>query len=51
MRPVPARSFPTLIFSRQKKFAEIFPSRYNTKTRGGFQGFFKNPRARLLPGV
>jgi len=30
MRPVIAHSFPTLIFSRLKKPAEIFPYRYNT---------------------
>ena len=51
MRSVIASSFPTLIFSRQKKIAEIFPYLHNTKTQGGFLKFLKNPRARLLPGV
>ena len=43
--------FPDLNLFTLKKFAEIFSYRYNTKTRGGFLEFFKNPRARLLPGV
>ena len=36
IRPVIARSFPILIFSRLEKFAGMFPYRYNTKPRGGF---------------
>ena len=45
MRPVIASSFPTLISSRLKKFAGIFPYRYNTKIRGGFLKFLKkSPR-------
>jgi hypothetical protein len=45
MRPVIANSFPALISSRLKKFAGIFPYRYNTKIRGGFLKFLKkSPR-------
>lgn len=45
MRPVIASSFPTLISSRLKKSAGIFPYRYNTKIRGGVLKFLKkSPR-------
>jgi hypothetical protein len=40
--------FPDLNLFTPKRIAEIFPSRYNTKTRGGFPGFFKNPRTKMI---